>query len=195
MNINQNQVRTYIGFFDNFYNNVEEFDISHLFDDFKNQFVSISGDDRERDYYKIMTQFAKLRRAELKTLMPKLDKIVEEAKNGSRQVIENMMALDTDCAFFLGALPQFDNSKTDKVNKMLENLTSLVKYHFKAEKCIGVFALGDKINGNLSLLWSYIEGPWKYDNRMDIIEKEKYPFKGQENYSRVKSYRFKNSIN
>jgi len=185
----------YIGFYDNFYNDVQEFDFSHLFDTSKNQFVSISGDDRNQDYYKIMTQFAKLKRAELKFLMPKLDRIVEEAKNGSKQIIENMMALDTDCAFFIGALPQFDKSNSEKVNKMLEYYTSLEKYHYKAGKCIGMFALGDKQNNNLSLLWCYIEGPWEYDNRMDKIENEKYPFKGQQNYSRVKSYRFKNDIN
>lgn len=185
----------YISFFDNFYNDTEDFDFSHIFDNFKDQHVKIYGEDNEREYYKIMIQFAKLRRAELKNLMPKLNRIVEEAKNGSKQVIENLMALDTDCAFFMGSLPQFDNNKKQIANNALNNLTSLVKYHFKAEKCIGVFALGDKSNKSISLLWCYIDEPWRYDLDMEKIVNEKYPFKSQMEYSNVKSYRFKNGIN
>jgi len=152
---------TYRTYFTRFINDTMDFDFSFLFANFKNQLYVLKAPNPQTAYYHILFEFAKLRRTELRRIMPALDNIVEKCKIGQSTSPFRLLSLNTGCAFLLIAIsPKYFAKRLT----LLENLTAAAKYDLKTKRCIGLSATRDLSNSSYILLeWCFMDQAWTHD--------------------------------
>ncbi len=139
-----------------------------------------------QDYYEIITELAKLNRTDLKFFKERFELAKDKAiKN--EFAIPYRMTIPGRMGFVFIAITQ---NMIDTRSKGLLNLTLAHKYDQKISKCIGLSISPDS-KEFFYVEWCYIEFPWVYDEEMERMLKESFPFRPvREHY--VPTYLFDN---
>jgi|WetSurMetagenome_2_1015567.scaffolds.fasta_scaffold00544_13 hypothetical protein len=160
-------------FVDRFHNDHEEFDISFLFRDFMDHIELIESDDPTA-YYKILSQFAKLKRNDLRQIKKLITFCMNEweEQKGGRPYRVLVPRLQIGFVFFAVHEKYYESRRT-----ALLNFTYAAKYSQKMDKYIGMSIAKDVANPQWHLFeWCYIEEPWVHDDEMENKLKENSPF-------------------
>lgn len=131
-----------------------------------------------RDYYKIITELAKLKRTDLKLFKERFELAKDKAtKNEFARPYR--MTIPDGVGFVFIPITQ---DMIDRRTQGLSNLTLAHKYDQKLSKCIGLSISPDR-DEFFYVEWCYIESPWTYDEEMEKMLKESFPFRRvQEHY-------------
>jgi hypothetical protein len=130
------------------------------------------------DYYKIITEIAKLKRSELKEYKIRFMLAVEKARKSEVDLPYRIAVPRTGCGFVF--VPTTSDLKENRIVG-LKNLTYAHKYDLKLITCVGVSFLFEA-NGFFRIDWCYLSFPWKYDPEFEKKLKENNPFRKVKTY-------------
>ncbi len=160
--------------------NSADFDIFFLLDGVADRIEHWEGPGSVLDYYKIIAEFAKLNRLELKEVKKRvvmcLEAVTEDRFLAPMRVIAN-----TGCGFAFiplerALVEEAARGRTPWEGRMvgLRNLTLGAKYDWSLDRQIGVsFAM----EGSDRLIdWCSIDSPWRYDSVMEEWVNRSNPF-------------------
>lgn len=154
-----------------FENNISDFDVSFIIENFKNRIIKVGKDD---DYYKIIKQIAMLDRAELKEFKLRFDLSLKKAESQTFTVPYRMTSVNTACGFvFIPMLLKDFRFWEDA----LSNLTRGHKYEHKLNKCIGMIVCHNPKEKYYDINWSYIEYDWVVEEDVEKLLRDSYPFR------------------
>ncbi len=154
-----------------FENNISDFDVSFIIENFKNRIIKVGKDD---DYYKIIKQIAMLDRAELKEFKLRFDFSLKKAESQTFTVPYRMTSVNTGCGFvFIPMLLEDFGFWEDA----LSNLTRGHKYEHKLKKCIGMIVCYNPKDKYYDINWCYIEYDWVVEEDVEKLLKDSYPFR------------------
>jgi hypothetical protein len=130
-------------------------------------------DNSSTDYYKIVSEIAKLKRNELREFKTRFRLSMKEAQSNAIVLPYRMAIPRTQCGFLFIPL---DEGLLELRQRVLQNLTYVCKYDLKLPKCIGT-SFAPEGGGWYSVEWCYIEFPWKGDAELDERLRENSPFR------------------
>ena len=120
------------------------------------------GPEGERGYYRILSEFAKLRRNELKQATIRFSTCLEAVQKGEFYEPTRFLSVENDCGFIFIAVPP--EMVRQRVNG-LKNFTLLSKYGTKLTRHVGVsFA---KEGSEYLIDWMLVEYPWEYEPELE----------------------------
>ncbi len=151
--------------------NESEFDVSFIVNLFQERIVKIGSDN---DYYFIIKEIAKLDRAELKEFKLRFKLSLEKANAQTFTLPYRMSSIRTNCGFVFIPL---ENKNSAVWKNALFNFTFAHKYEQKNSKCIGMIVCYDSEKKFYDINWSYVENDWSYNEEMEKLLKENYPFR------------------
>ncbi len=150
-----------------------DFNISNIIENFNNKIKLLS---LQTEYYPIISEIAKMNRAELAEFKKRFIRSTEKCKEGEREIPYRMYLPRTDCAFVF--IPM---TKEDSIHWKiaLRNYTEAQKYDQKAFKSIGVVIYEDAIEGEVffEMYWMYIEAEWVFNEQMEELLTRSFPFR------------------
>ncbi|MCU7849907.1 MAG: hypothetical protein KZQ89_18345 [Candidatus Thiodiazotropha sp. (ex Lucinoma kastoroae)] len=148
----------------------EEWDVSGIIKFFPDR---ITTENMPTDYYRIISELAKLKRNELREFKMRFQLSMEKCRANKFTKPYRMACPRTQCGFVFIPL---ESDFIERRAQGLENLTYGCKYDLKLSKCVGIsFAPEDQ--GWYSVHWCYMEFPWEQDSEADAWLKESSPFR------------------
>lgn len=178
--------RSYGQYVDSFKNDIEEFDISFLFRDFKDKMDLLAANDGI-EYYKILIQFAKLKRNDLRILKKLVTHCIKEYNEDKGGIPYRVTIPRLHVGFVIFAV---HNKYPERKRTALVYFTHLAKYSKKLDKYIGMSISKDSLNSKLYLFeWCYIENPWVKDIELDKALANNSPFLSERS-DFYRTYRF-----
>ena len=163
----------YEKYIDLFHNDFKDFDISFLFRRFRDQMDLITYNDKN-DYYKILINFAKLKRNDLREIKKIITFCIQEYDEQKGGIPYRIMIPRLQIGFVFFAVPE---NHYDKRRIALLNFTYAAKYSHKLDKYIGMSISKDISNPKYYLFeWCYIEEPWSKDDEIEKKLSECNPF-------------------
>lgn len=169
---------------------INSFDITNLLYNFaehteKSLIRNIKDTAIEHAYYKILTEFAKLRRSALREIKLRVDLCLQACREDKYMIPTRMGLPHLGCGFVL--IPLTQKAFPYRL-AALENLTEAAKYDMQLDKQIGIsFA---KEGEDFLIDWCFIERPWQRDKVMEEKLRNSYPFSEAEE-KRIPHYTFK----
>lgn len=173
-------------YYDDFINDLDEFDISHILKNFADKIENYKMGSYT-DYYNVLVECAMLKRNELKEFKKRFNLCLEIVRENKFELPFRFICPRTKCGFVF--IPLQKNVMPIRV-RALENLTIGSKYDQKLEVQIGISFVWDE--PYFLIDWCYLNFPWKYDEKTDELLKVKYPFRPLKNEI-LMDYQFKNS--
>lgn len=164
-------------------NNISDFDISFIIENFQNRIIKIGED---KDYYLIIKELAKLDRAELREFKIRFDYSIKNAESQTFVIPYRMTSVSTGCGFVF--IPMLFKD-WEHWSSALSNLTQAHKYEQKLTKCIGMIVCHNKKEKFYDINWSYIEFDWVFDKELDRMLKENFPFR-EANLKQINRYNY-----
>lgn len=178
-NDNEPSIR-YVKHLDNFRQNLEDFDITDILQNFSDRIVL---QDNPYDHYQIIQELAKLNRNELKEVKSRFKLGLQNASNIDMDLPYRVVFPRTGCGFIFVPIPAL----APKQNNALQAFTNLHKYDQKLNKCIGV---SFKKDGEFyDINWCIIESPWEYNAETSHQIEQYQPF-GEVSEQTSPMYRF-----
>ncbi|NNB93031.1 hypothetical protein HI113_03780 [Corallococcus exiguus] len=116
---------------------LSDFDLRPLLSVFKER---IEHSTQENDYYKILTEFARLNRVELEAVKTRLDRCSKDCSEKDPPDYYRVYFPRTKCGFIFVPIPTSDISKR---RVLLEAFTTAAKYDHKSERQVGVLMARD----------------------------------------------------
>jgi len=151
---------------------IQEFDISHLIENFSKNIKLIN---HQTEYYPIIQEIAKLNRSELIEFKKRLALSTEKSESKELITPYRIYSPRTDCGFVFIPL---HSSRSVHWPNALNNFTMAHKYDSKAQKCIGLVIFRDeKQLDYFELFWQYLEDEWQFDAEIENLLKESFPFR------------------
>jgi hypothetical protein len=150
-----------------------EFNISYLIENFNKNIRFLN---EQTEYYPIISEIAKLNRAELTEFRKRFVRTIEKCKEEDIVIPYRIYVPRTDCGFVFIPL----NKRAYKHWKTaLSNFTFAQKYDQKSNRCVGLVMFEKEINGEkfLDMYWAFIEQKWEYDAEMEKLLSENFPFR------------------
>lgn len=129
------------------------------------------------DYYKIITELAKFKRTDLKLFKDRFELAKDKAMKNELAIPYRMTIPDRVGFVFI----PITQDMIDKRTQGLSNFTLAHKYDQKLSKCIGLSISPDS-DEYFYVEWCYIESPWVYDEEMERMLKESFPFRPVQEY-------------
>jgi hypothetical protein len=169
---------------------IDSFDITNLLYNFvehteKSLIRNIKDAAIEHAYYKILTEFAKLRRSALREIKLRVDLCLQACREDKFMIPTRMGLPHIGCGFVF--IPLTQEAFPHRL-RALENLTEAAKYDMKLDKQIGIsFA---KEGEDFLIDWFFIERPWQQDAMMEEKLRKNHPFSKAEE-KRIPHYKFK----
>ncbi len=150
----------------------DAFDLSHVLGKIAEHIDYISGGSgAETDYYRMLAEFAKLNRSQLKEIKKRFYMCLDFAKRGKFLVPNRVIVPNTGCGFvFIAVEPPNIERRLIGLN----NLTLGAKYEQRLDRQVGIsFARQD---GEFLIDWCHLEFPWQEDPVMEEWLRDKNPF-------------------
>jgi hypothetical protein len=147
------------------------FDLGPILSRYADRIVYHQGEVDSLDYYKILEEFCRLHRADLRALKKLMTWALEHAGADEPEIPCRMKA-SSSVGFVV--LPVPAAAFKMRVNGLI-NFTTLMKYDWKLEKAIGIsFAKGSEM---IDIDWCLVEGKWAFDPEIDQALQQSYPFR------------------
>lgn len=125
------------------------------------------------EYYRIISEIAKLDRNDLLAFKERLSLAIKKARGNQFTRPYRIVIPRTGCGFVFVPITK---DLVPHQLQALKNFTHAHKYDQKLSKCVGVMvAYGD--DNYFSIYWCYTDFPWQYDSAMDQRLKGNNPFR------------------
>jgi hypothetical protein len=124
------------------------------------------------DYYRILGQFSRLGRAEMRGFKRLLSWAYDHVDGDAPEIPARMFASGISTGFVIFPVPK---SAFDLRLNALNNFATLAKYDFHAERQIGLCLAKD--GGEVEIDWMFLEWPWQHDPELEKALTERYPFR------------------
>jgi len=166
-------------------NDVVEFDMSGIIEDFRNK-IRIESQKNSIEYHSIIKEIAKLKRYELLEFKKRFQLIIEDVNQNRFFLPRRFTSSRTGCGFVFISLSQ---DKIQHWENGLHNLTEIYKYKRKLKKCLGVivFKQGEYFDFN----WAFIDEEWKYNKELEEAVKRESGFYKEGKHIEFDRFRFK----
>lgn len=129
------------------------------------------GDSTQHDYYLILTELARLDRADMRSLKGLLEWALSRAGEEPQQLPCRLRGASGVTFVVLPvALSMFQNRLQG-----LENFTLLAKYDWKSTTAVGISVSKD--GGMVEIDWAYLSGAWTHDPAIEERLRTRYPFR------------------
>ena len=152
--------------------NVVDFDISRLIEDFSKNIRFLNS---QTECYPIIKEISKLNRSELIEFKNSLSLSVEKSDKDEIILPYTIYIPRTDCGFIFIPL---HSEGLDVCKTALYNYTMAHKYVSKARKCIGVVILTYKEDKSKNeFFWQLVDFKWQFDEEMERLLVDNYPFR------------------
>ena len=148
----------------------EEWDLSGIIKRFRER---VMAEANPVDYYRIITELAKLRRSELREFKTRFRISMDKCRSDTFALPYRMATPRTNCAFVFIPLTH-DTLKHRQ--QALVNLTNACRYDLKMNKCVGASFSPDS-GGWFLVEWCFIECPWQYEKELDEALTKNNPFR------------------
>lgn len=159
-------------FVEKYVSDITEFDISSVLSQIGDRIDKSESMKQEHNYYKILAEFAKLNREFLKEVKKRIRLCLAAAEKSDVTLPSRFISPGTGCGFVFLAIPEYGFH--NRTNALL-NLTGLAKYDLRLERQIGVSLT--KRGESIYVDWCLIDSPWKHNNELETLLKDKNPFK------------------
>lgn len=163
--------------------NLDEWDMSGIIKLFKERITTM---DNPTDYYKIISEIAKLKRNELKLFRVRFLKAWDSAKKNKFDLPYRFGLSRTNCGFVF--IPLEREFEAHSRNALI-NFTEAHKYDIKFDKCIGVSFVANEKNWQ-NVEWCFIDYPWQYSQEFYDLLKENNPFRDVSVKDELEIYEF-----
>lgn len=151
---------------------IEKFDISFLIENFTKGITLLK---YQTEYYSIIKEISKLNRSELYEFKARFLKAIQKCDQEEIVLPYRIFVPRTNCGFIFIPL---HHSKSVFWKTALENFSLAHKYDQKTKKCVGVVVFkSEKENEYVQLYWSFIEGDWIYEEELEKLIANDYPFR------------------
>ena len=150
-------------------NNRAEWDFTNIGRIFADRMTVTSN---PQDYYEIVTELAKLSRTDFKLFKERFELAKDKAMKNEFALPYRMTIPDRIGFVFIPITQDIIGKRTQG----LSNLTLAHKYDQKLSKCIGL-SISPDASEYFYVEWCYIESPWLYDEEMERMLKESFPFR------------------
>jgi hypothetical protein len=147
------------------------FDVGPLFREFRDKISHIESGELELDYYRILWEFSRLNRAEMRGFKQLFDWAVEHAGAKQLRLPVRMQSTNTKTSFVIFPVP--GGAFQMRLNA-LQNFATLAKYDFRAERQIGVSVARE--GEAIQIDWIFMEFPWQADSDVERSLERSYPF-------------------
>ena len=150
----------------------DAFDLSHVLGKIAEHIEYMSGGTgAETDYYRMLAEFAKLNRSQLKEIKKRFYMCLDFAKRGKLLVPNRVIVPNTGCGFvFIAVEPPNIERRLIGLN----NFTLGAKYERRLDRQVGIsFAWQE---GEFLIDWCHLEFPWQEDPVMEEWLRDKNPF-------------------
>jgi len=128
--------------------------------------------DNPLDYYRILSEVARLNRADLRAFKERISLCIEVVRRDEFAMPYRFVSLRTGCAFVF--VPCTLDQMLRRLNA-LQNLTTAAKYDLKCDRAIGVVVARD--GSDFLMDWALVEHPWVKDDELDELLRANYPFR------------------
>jgi hypothetical protein len=158
---------------------LDDFDISFLLSEIGDKIEAyIWGNNDTFDYYKILAEFAKLRRLDLKEIKKRMVLCLDSV-NADRFSPPTRIISTTGCGFmFIGLDKEFLQHRF----LGLRNLTIAAKYDLRVPRQVGVSFAKD--GEDVLIDWCFLDFPWRFDLAIEGRLRENNPFSPMTRYMR-----------
>ncbi|MGD1148590.1 MAG: hypothetical protein ABR961_11635 [Thermoanaerobaculaceae bacterium] len=123
-------------------------------------------------YYPILAEFAKLTRLDLAALKERFLKVGRAADADHCTLPYRIVSSNSSCGFII--VPITSRTFQHRLS-LLKKLTLASKYECRVTRHVGV-AVSRQGGGHL-VEWVYAEGPWTFDERVEAVLRDCYPFR------------------
>ncbi len=147
------------------------FDVGSLLREFGDKISHQEDGGGELDYYRILGEFSRLNRAEMRGFKQIFDWALEHAGAKQLQLPVRMQSTNTKTSFVIFPVP--DGAFQMRLNA-LRNFATLAKYDFRAERQIGASVARD--GEAIQIDWLFMEFPWQADSNVERSLERSYPF-------------------
>lgn len=150
---------------------VSSFDLGPVLREYGEKVSYYQGSEGDLEYYKILTEFSRFNRADLRSIK-KLFFWAQESAGGSNfhRLCRMLGSTKTGIVVFPVPAKSFSN----RLN-VLTYVTALAKYDWRLERVVGVsFA---RNVGAIEIDWCFISSVWKYDAKAEQLLKTNSPFR------------------
>lgn len=162
----------YINTLRSFSQDIAKFDISLIMENFAKHIQLTT---YETEYYPIITELALLNRFELAAFKERFQLCIKRSETLDFIIPYKTYIPRTDCAFVFIPL---HSEKSSNWKNALNNLTHAQKYDCKATRCIGVVIFREPADKEyFSIYWQYLNEDWTYDENLEKLLNENYPFR------------------
>ena len=148
----------------------EEWDLSGIIKRFRER---VMAEANPVDYYRIITELAKLRRSELREFKTRFRISMDKCRSDTFALPYRMATPRTNCAFVFIPLT---HDTLEHRQQALVNLTNACRYDLKMNKCVGASFSPDS-GGWFLVEWCFIECPWQYEKELDEALTKYNPFR------------------
>ncbi|MBS1859847.1 MAG: hypothetical protein JST11_31040 [Acidobacteria bacterium] len=155
-------------------NDVSSFDLSPILRRFGDKVTYLSGSGEGLDYYRILGEFSRLTRAEMRGFKKLLEWALDVAGGESVQTPARMESLNSGTGFVV--IPIHKGAFENRLNA-LTNFAGAAKYDSHLDRQIGISVARD--GTEVELDWVFIESRWQHDPEMEAALASDYPFRAK----------------
>jgi|SRR5579872_2030201 len=151
---------------------VSSFDLTPILRRFGEKVTYLDGRGGDLDYYRILGEFSKPSRAEMRGVKRLLTWALDNAGGDEMRMPARMRSLNTGTGFVV--IPIHGGAFNTRLNA-LNNYSVAAKYESRLERQIGISVARD--GTEVELDWLYIEHPWQHDAEVERMLSTHYPFR------------------
>ncbi len=166
----------------------QKFNLSGIIENFEQDMMKNSDN---HNYYKIISELAKLNRNDLTEFKKRFQLIHKKCKNKSLTCPNRMYVPRTDCGFVFVSL---NKEVAHCWKNALKNFTLAHKYDIKSSKCVGILMTeNNETECNLiNIYYLFVESVWVFNAEIDKLLKENNPFREVKTHKINDPYGLKN---
>jgi hypothetical protein len=150
---------------------VSSFDVTPIFRRFGEKVTYLTGSGAKFDYYRILGEFSRLSRAEMRGFKRLLTWALGNA-GGELQKLARMQSINTGTGFVV--FPAHEGAFGTRLNA-LNNFAAAAKYDSRLERQIGLSVARD--GAEVELDWMYLDYPWRHEPEIEKALVKNYPFR------------------
>jgi hypothetical protein len=150
----------------------QSFDIGPLLRRFGDKINYLDGAGAGLDYYRILAEFTRLDRAEMRGFKVLLKWAMENVGGTDVEIPARMRSGSTGTGFVVIPVP--GSAFALRLNA-LDNFARLAKYDFGVDRQVGLTLARD--GDEIEIDWIFLEWPWQHDPELEKVLAEKYPFR------------------
>lgn len=155
-----------------FRDDLDEWDISFLTANLGSRIAYREGDESETSHYRILAEFARLSRSELREFKKRLRLALEAVLHDRLELPYRLASPRTGCGFLILPVP---SELHDSARQALHNYAIASKHEYQVERHVALSII--RRSPHVDIEWMYVHGPNGPNPELDALLARDYPFR------------------